>query len=74
MGACVFIGLATEWASLCHRNEPFLILKFPFPVLIVGPAGSWSVEGAEYSWRLFSAIGVDVDGTEEAGSTSERAH
>jgi hypothetical protein len=43
-------------------------------VLILGPVGTWLVEGAEYSRRDFSwlAIGVDVDGTKEVGSTSVR--
>jgi hypothetical protein len=36
---------------------------------------TWSAEGAEYSQRVFSltsAIGVDSNGTKEAGLTSER--
>jgi hypothetical protein len=43
-------------------------------VLISRPVGTWSEEGAEYSRRVFLglAIGVDVDGTKEARSTSVR--
>jgi hypothetical protein len=55
--------------------RPVLISKFPFLVLISGPVGTWLVEGAEYSRRVFSmlglAIGVGVDGTKEAGLTSK---
>ena len=47
MSAGILIGLATEWASLHHRNETILISKFSPPVLTSGPVGTWLADGAE---------------------------
>jgi hypothetical protein len=66
------LGLPHNGLSCTIVMRLVLISKFPFPVLILGSVGTWSLERAEHSRRVFSwlSIGVNVDGTNEAGSTS----
>jgi hypothetical protein len=70
MGAHVFVGLAIEWANLYNRNEICLDLKVSIPGVDLGACRHLVSRGTR---RVFSTVGVDVDGTEEAGSTSKCA-
>ena len=48
-----------------------MISKLPFPVATVGLTGTLAAEGAENSWRVFSAMEFEVDGAKLTGSTTE---
>ena len=62
MCTSVLVGFPTKWASLHHIDETRLDLKVHIPVLTACPTGTWEVEGAENSLRVFLVIALNVNG------------
>ena len=47
MSTGILIGLATEWASLHHRNETRLDLEIFSSGVDLRPGGDWLADGAD---------------------------